>query len=148
MNAFLRSSMISSLANVDARSSTPLFHVQANGWPSIAQIKMGFCAAIALFCASSKPVIQGIVRHGSWPDVCSCLCSRRYSSIVIDWAISGLIVKATTITRNRKAKDMRKDDMYVLKSVAPSPLAGPWVFIFNTFTLFNFPESRHPAQFF
>ncbi len=60
--------MISLSAKVDARSRTPLFHVQPRGWPSIAQMKMGFFSLAAVRCASSRETFHGIVRQPSVGD--------------------------------------------------------------------------------
>ena len=47
MNRVLSKFTVSGSAKVDARSSTPLFHVQPRGCPSIAQIKIGLCSLAA-----------------------------------------------------------------------------------------------------
>ncbi len=69
--------MISLSAKVDARSRTPLFHVQPRGWPSIAQMKMGFFSLAAVRCASSRETFHGIVRQGSVGDGRNWRCNFR-----------------------------------------------------------------------
>lgn len=67
---------------VDARSSTPLFHVHPKGCPSIAQMKIGLFPAAATAWASSRDVFHGIVRQASSPDGCNCRCRVSKSPAV------------------------------------------------------------------
>ena len=90
-------SMIPLSANVDARSSTPLFHVQAKGCPSMAQMKMGFFSFAAIFWALMSDISQGMVRHGS---------SRATLHAVWNWfnSNSPVSAKAKVIVHNRTMK--------------------------------------------
>ena len=100
--SFFSSSTISGLANVDARSSTPLFHVQPSGWPSIAQIKIGLCCSAAMRCASSTDNFQGIVNHGSPGDGRNCWCSSSKRASVKTSADAMRGIAATRMVSNER----------------------------------------------
>ncbi len=89
--------MISLSAKVDARSRTPLFHVQPRGWPSIAQMKMGFFSLAAVRCASSRETFHGIVRQPSVGDGRNSRWTFRNSLIESSPAV------AFDVGRNRAA---------------------------------------------
>ena len=58
--------MISGSAKVDARSRTPLFHVQPNGCPSMAQTKSGLPSFTASCCAGTSETCHGMVVQASF----------------------------------------------------------------------------------
>lgn len=72
--------MTSGSLKLDARSSTPLFQVQPSGWPSIAQMKMGFRSRAAMACASSNEISHGMVFHEALGAGRTSLCRRSKSS--------------------------------------------------------------------